>query len=214
MTTTRLQYIEQIRRQVYGGQPQDDAELTINLVNQWLNQAIGVAAKANYRDNISIEGVNYVNNSFYTVFKNLSITADEQFLWKIQLPQIPLGIGAVEGISTVQIKDNSSPQISYPVIMMSENQRSFSRSMRPIPNKVIGYPEGEFVFIQSTLILNDYTAQVTMISGGDNTNLNSTLNVPDDYIPEISKYMQQQLILQRNQPVDLVPDGNDQIKSV
>jgi len=209
---TRRQFIERNLRQIYGGQPSDDATITVNLVNFWLQDAIGLAAKTNYKDNIAIDSISYVSNSFYTTFKNLPILADEQFVWKITLPQIPLGIGNTDGISTVQIKDNSSPQISFPVVLISENQRSFYRGMRPIPNKILGYSEGEFMYLQSTLILTPYTGYVTMISGGDSTNLDSTLNVPADYYPVMVEYLKQQLMFERMAPVDNANDGQDVLK--
>jgi hypothetical protein len=209
----RITYIEQVRRLVYGGQPDSDAEITIGLVNVWLDQAIAMAAKANYKDNATLDGVAYVNNSFYTTFKSLAIAADEQFVWKVTLPQIPFGIGATEGISRIIIKDNSSPQLSYPVILLSQNQKSFSRGMRIIPNKLIGYPEGEFVYIESALILNGYTAQVTMISGGDSTDLQSTLNVPADYLPVMTEYLKNQFLFERSVPKDVTADGQDFIKT-
>lgn len=207
----RITYIEQIRRLVYGGQPDDDAEITIGLVNLYLDQAIGVAAKTNYKDSIALDGVAYVNNSFYSTFKSLAISEDEQFTWKVTLPQIPLGIGTSEGISTLVLRDNESRQLTYSVVPLSQNQRSFARGMRAIPNKLIAYSEGEFVYIYSTLALSDYTAQVTMISGGNSNDLQSTLNVPADYIPVMTEYLQKVLMSARAAPKDVTPDGNDMI---
>lgn len=211
---TRMEYIEQFRRQIYGGQPQDDAEITVNLVNQWLNQAIGVAAKANYKDALTIDGIGYINNSFYTKFSGLSISANGNFLWKMTLPQVPTGVGQTEGISTLELVDPVSGQTTRPFIPLTENQKTFYQSMRPIPNKVLYYYEGSLLYAISTLMLNQYTANVTMVSGGDSTNLESTLNVPDDYIPAITEYLKQQLVFERMQPQDLVSDGNDIVKTV
>ena len=45
---TRNAFIERILRQIYNGQPSDDSNITYNLVNQWLNDAIGLAVKKNY----------------------------------------------------------------------------------------------------------------------------------------------------------------------
>ncbi len=208
----RVQYIEQIRRLIYGGQPDDDAEISIGLVNIYLDQAIGIAAKQNYTDSIKLDGIAYINNSFYSTFKGLAIIEDEQFLWKVTLPQIPLGIGTSEGLETLVLRDNESRQLTYPVIWMSQNQRSFSRGMRTIPNKLMAYSEGEFVFIESTLILQDYTAQVTMVSGGNSSDLQSTLNVPADYLPVVTAYLKQELMFERMAPRDVTPDGTDAIK--
>jgi hypothetical protein len=208
----RRTYIEQIRRLVYGGQPDDDAEITVGLVNVWLQQAIAYAAKKNYTDSLSVDGIAYVNNSFYTTYKNLPVTADEQFLWKITLPEIPLGIGQTEGISTVKFKDFESRQLSFPVVLLSQNQLSFQRGMRTIPNKILAYSEGNSIYVMSELILNDYTAQVTMVSGGDSTDLDSEINVPNDYFPVMTEYLRTQLMPQRSVPKDVTPDGNDAIK--
>ncbi len=81
--------------------------------------------------------------------------------------------------------------------------------MRPIPNKTLYYNEGEFVYVVTSLALNNYTASVTMVSGGDSSNLNSTLNVPSDYWPAMVAYVQQQLNIMKASPKDLVNDGQD-----
>lgn len=206
---TRRFFIERTLRQIYGGQPTDDASITDNLVNTWLNDGIALAAKQSYKDALVIDGISYVNNGFYTIFKGLSTVSDEQFLWKITLPQIPVGIGTNMGVSTLQFKDQNSGQISQSVIWISENQRSYYQSMRQIPNKIIAYSQGQYIYVISTLLLNLYTANVTMISGGDSTDLDSTLNVPEDYFPVMVEYVKQQLMFERQVPIDVENDGND-----
>jgi hypothetical protein len=209
---TRKQYIEQFRRQIYGGQPSDDATITENLVNQWLEQAIGFAAQKCYETTGKLEAVAYVNNAFYSTFKALTVTSDERNTWKVQLPQVPVGIGANEGVSTLEFK-NDDGLLSLPVVWMSENQKGIYRTMRNIPNKLLAYNEGDYVYIISTLRLSNYTASVTMISGGVSTNLNSTLNVPPDYITVMTEYLKQQLMFERTVPTDTQNDGMDFIKS-
>lgn len=208
---TRRQYIEQVRRQIYGSQPSNDAEITVGLMNQWLDQAVGVAAKTNYTDSLKLEGIAFVNNSFYTTYKSLAVVSDEQFLWKITLPQVPIGIGYNQGAEMLIFKDSSSNQLSFPVVWLSQNQRSYQRGMRPIPNKLLAYTEGAYVYVMSTLLLSDYTAQVTMVSGGDSTDLDSTLNVPADYFPIMTEYLRTQLMFQRQVPQDVQNDGLDAI---
>ena len=205
----RKTYIEMVRRQIYGGQPADDATITVGLVNKWLDIAIAAAAKQNNKDNITIDGISYINNSFYTIFKGLSVTKDENFLWKIELPQLPLGIGTSEGISTLEFKDPTTGEIAYPAVMMSENQRSFQRGVRMIPNKILAYSQGEFIYALSTLILSPYTASVTMVSGGNSNDLSSTINVPNDYFTLIVEYLKQQFAYSLNVKVDGANDGRD-----
>lgn len=208
---SRRQFIEQIRRLIYGDQPAAEANITVGLVNVWLNEGIAVAAKQNYFDNEKISGISYVNNSFYTKFSDLAVSADEQFLWKVELPQLPIGIGYSDGISKLQFKDADSNQISQTVIFLSQNQTTYGLNMTPIPNKLLAYSQGKYVYIVSTLILSSYTANVTMISGGLSTDLDSVLNVPDDYLPVIVEFLKKQLMFQRTVPQDRTDDGADTI---
>lgn len=208
----RLQFIERILRQIYNGLPSDDATITKELVNKYLEDAIGVAAKANYKDNIALDGVSYVNDSFYSTFKGIAVTKDERFLWKIALPQVPVGLGGNEGVSTLVLK-NDTGELSYPIVWLTANQLSYQKGMRPIPNKLLGYYQGKNAFVMSTLILSDYTATVTLVSGGDSTDLYSELNVPPDYFPVMVEYIKNQLMFERNVPVDTTNDGSDVIQS-
>lgn len=210
---TRQELIEQLRRQVYGDFPVDESSITDNLVNQYISQGAAIAAKKNYTDNYQLEGVGFVNNSFYTTFKALTISQDEQFLYKWELPHLPLGIGSVDGISRIRFKDSSN-NISMEGVLLSENQLSFARNMRPVPNKVLCYPEGVFGFAITTIIMTDFTAMVTMISGGDSTNLNSYLNIPQDYIPIIVEYVKAQILFERQQPVDAQNDGQSAVRTI
>ena len=70
----RTTYIERLIRQVYGSQPNDDSEITFNLVNAWINEGIGIAVKKNYTDSLQLDGIAYINNSFYSTFAGLAIT--------------------------------------------------------------------------------------------------------------------------------------------
>jgi hypothetical protein len=203
---TRRQLIEQIIRQVYGGQPSDDADITPNLVNQYINQGIATVIKQNYKDSIQLDGVSYINNGFYTSYSGLSITQSSNFLWVLTLPEIPIAIGKNEGISNLRLI-GSAGQIGIDCIPLSINQKSYATSMRTIPNRLLYYTEGSKLYILSSLILNQYSAVVTMVSGGDAVNLNSELNVPQDYIPLIVQYVANALMLERKQPRDLTNDG-------
>mgnify|MGYP006280132501 CR=1 FL=1 len=209
---TRQALIEQIIRQVYGTQPSDDASITPGLVNQMINQGIGMMVKQNYRDAVQLDGVGYVNNSFYLTYKGLTVSLDEQFIWKVNLPQIPIAIGKNEGISTLQFKSNQG-EISKPVIWLSQDQVTYFQSLQQPTGKILAYQQGDNVYVYSTLILNQYTATVTIVSGGDSTNLSSTLNVPDDYIPGIVDYVVKSLSQARLQIQDSANDGSDAIRT-
>jgi hypothetical protein len=205
---TRHDFIERTLRQIYGGFPDQDAEIDYDLANKWLIDGTAIAAKQCYKEAIQVDGIFYVNNGFYTTFKGLVVTKDENFLYKVSLPSMPVGIGSTQGISTLQFKD-SNGNLSLPVIWISENQKGYSQNMRPIPNKILAFQGGDAVYAINIFSLIPYTASVTMISAGDDSNLDSVLNVPPDYHPVITEYMKGQLSFERAQPQDLVNDGVD-----
>lgn len=207
---TRYQAIERILRNVYGEMPSDDSNITANLVNSWMNDGIALAAKQNYKENIQIDGINYTNNSFYTTFKGITITQYEDFVFQMTLPQLPLGMGRNEAVSTLQFVD-ASGVVSDAAIPLSEAQVGYAQNMRPIPNKTLYYPEGQYLYAISVLQLfsPNYTAKVRMVSGGDSTNLNSILNIPDDYMSVVVKYCSDMLRQERAQPKDAANDGTD-----
>lgn len=206
---TRNIFIERILRQIYNGQPSDDSSITYNLVNQWLNDAIGLAAKKNYTDGIQMDGIAYVNNSFYTTFKDLAVSLGniDNVTYSIDLPQIPVALGKNEGIATLQfVKDKLASQTAIP---LSINQVAYIDNLRPIQNKILYWTEGKNIYAKSLIPLTAYTANVRMISGGDSSDLDSTLIVPDDYVPMIVEYIKGQLAFERSRPIDTANDGVD-----
>jgi hypothetical protein len=205
---TRKTFIERILRQIYNGQPSDDSSITFNLVNQWLNDAIGVAAKKNYTDSIQMDGVAYVNNSFYTSYSSLTITQVDNTTFKFTLPQIPVALGKNEGIATLQFSNSKTPT-SFGAVPLSMNQVGYQDTLRPIQNKVVYWPQGQEVYMSTGIPLTAYKANVRMVSGGDSTDLNSTLIIPDDYVPIMVEYIKAQLAFERSRPIDTANDGVD-----
>jgi hypothetical protein len=206
---TRYQLIERILRQIYNGQPSDDSNITYGLVNQWLNDAIGAAAKKNYTDNIQMDGVSYINNSFYTTFKNLDIYAEtvDNVTYRVDLPSIPVALGRNEGVATLQfVGDKKTSQTAIPLSM---NQVAYQEQLRPIQNKIAYWIEGKNIYVKSSIPLTSYKATLRMVSGGDSTDLDSTLIVPDDYMPIVIDYIKNQLVFEKSRPIDQSNDGVD-----
>ena len=206
---TRNSLIERILRQIYNGQPSDDSNITYNLVNQWLNDAIGLAVKKNYTDNIQIDGIAYVNNSFYTTFTDIVINAEtvDSVTYSVVLPVIPYALGRNEGVAMLQfVGDKKTSQTAMPLSM---NQVAYQEQLRPIQNKILYWIEGKKIYVKSAIPLTSYKATLRLISGGDSTDLTSTLVVPDDYIPHIIEYIKGQLAFEKSRPIDTSNDGVD-----
>lgn len=208
-TISRYELAERIQRVIYNGLPTDDATITIPVINLWINDGLAAAAKKNYAESLQIEGIAYVNNSFYTTYKGLTITPDESQIWKFTLPQIPLGLGRNEGISTVQFKADG--KVSFTAIPLSQNQVGYADTLRAVPNKIFYWNEGETVYLKSALQMNQYTATVRMVSGGNSTNLDSVLNIPDDYVADVIGYVVKLLMTERSQPIDTTNDGSEKV---
>lgn len=208
---TRKLFIERILRQIYNGQPSDDSSITFNQVNQWLNDAIGLVVKKNYTESIQMDGVAYINNSFYTTFTGLDISPEtvDNVTYSVDLPVIPYSLGKNEGIATLQfVGDKKTSQTAIPLSM---NQVAYIEQLRPIQNKILYWNEGDKVYVKSTIPLSNYKATLRLISGGDSSDLTSTLIVPDDYVPMIVEYIKGQLAFERSRPIDQSNDGVDNI---
>lgn len=208
---TRKLFIERILRQIYNGQPSDDSSITFNQVNQWLNDAIGLVVKKNYTESIQMDGVAYINNSFYTTFTGLDISPEtvDNVTYSVDLPVIPYSLGKNEGIATLQfVGDKKTSQTAIPLSM---NQVAYIEQLRPIQNKILYWNEGDKVYVKSTIPLSNYKATLRLISGGDSSDLASTLIVPDDYVPMIVEYIKGQLAFERSRPIDQSNDGVDNI---
>jgi len=210
---TRRQLIQQVLRQAYGGIPSDDSMITELLANQYLNQGIGFAAKQNYVDSIKLDGISYINNGFVTTFSDLTVTAVDVFTYSVTLPQIPVGIGQNEGIPSLRLQGptlQGSTGKSIDGIPLNINQVSINNGRRRIPNRFEYWYEGGTIYIAANgELLETYTAIARLVSGGDSTDLDSVLNVPDDYIPIIVNYMKQEIAFELSRIQDTSNDGAD-----
>jgi hypothetical protein len=204
----RKTLIERLRRMIYGGQPSDDAQITIGLVNNWLNDAIATAAKANYTENLTIQGVEVIANGFYTTYSDIAVTNEGNFVYKVSLPEVPVGLGVNMGVASLRFDDGKT--FSFDAIPLTINQRGFSRGRRVMPNKIQYWTEGKSAYIESPIFdLTTTTAVVRMVSGGDSADLNSEINVPPEYFPVMVEYIKAQLAFAQAQQQDTQNDGQD-----
>ena len=204
--TTRLFIIRRLIRDVFGNEPNNDTNITDNFVNALLNEGIGIAIKQNWKESIQIDGIAYINDSFIYTFKALSVTKDEEFIYKVSLPSIPIALGRNESVKSLRFKDDKGV-LSNESIILNSSQKSFM-NYRAIPNRILAYTEGGSIFAQSTWPLSNYTAQVSMVSSGNN-DLNSELNLPDDVLSVVTGYVTAILLRERQMPKDSTNDGTD-----
>ncbi len=153
--------------------------------------------------------MSYINNSFYTTFKNLDIYAEtvDNVTYRVDLPSIPVALGRNEGVATLQfVGDKKTSQTAIPLSM---NQIAYQEQLRPIQNKIAYWVEGQNIYVKSSIPLTSYKATIRMVSGGDSTDLDSTLIIPDDYMPVVVEYIKGQLVFEKSRPIDQSNDGVD-----
>ena len=179
MIIQRLFLIRRLIRDCFGEQPNNDTNITDNFVNALLNEGIALAIKQNWKESIQLDGIAYINDSFITTYKGLTVLTDEDFIYKIALPSIPSALGRNEGVKSLRFKDKLG-KLSRECVPINSSQKSFL-NYRVIPNRVLYYYEGGNIFAQSTLLLSSYSATVSLISAGD-TDLTSEINLPEEYL--------------------------------
>ena len=100
-------------------------------------------------------------------------------------------------------------QTTFCTVQLKMKQENYQNTLRPIQNKVVYWPQGQEVYMSTGIPLTAYKANVRMVSGGDSTDLNSTLIIPDDYVPIMVEYIKAQLAFERSRPIDTSNDGVD-----
>lgn len=206
---TRRVLIEQIRRMLYGGVPTDDANITEKEINLYINEALAYMAKINYTDSIKLDGIESIADSFYLTFKNLAITKDNDTgYYSLDLPQVPLGLSRGYGISTVTFP--TSTGLAKSPIPISVRELDYMDSLKQPPSKIFYWPEGKKLWFKSYTNLVGKFAIVRMVST-ETADLDSELNVPQEYITDIINLVMNQLRPRKATPQDSTNDGLDKI---
>jgi hypothetical protein len=204
---TRKVLIEQIRRMLYGGVPNDDASISEKEINVYINQSLAYMAKINYTDSIKLDGVESVSDVFYLTFKNLPVLKDtDTGYYYATLPQVPVGLARGYGISTVTFP--TSTGLAKSPIPISVRELDYIDNLKQPPSKIFYWPEGKKLWFKSYTNLIGKNAIVRMVSTESST-LDDELNVPQEYITDIINLVLNQLKIRKGTPEDIVNDGVD-----
>lgn len=207
MGSTRGQYCEAIQRALSGGFVSDDTELTIPLINFYLNSAIGYAIKSSYKDEIQLNGAENVADGFYATFNNLNITKDNSTGWySISLPQQTVGVGVGWDISSfLMVKGSGAKLFGYPI---AQKEIAFLYTNPKGCKDVYFWVVKDKMNIYSCDDITKYKGIVTMLVS-QSTDMDSTISVPDGYMPLIIEYLIKTLGIMTNMTIDVSSDGVD-----
>lgn len=204
---TRLFLVRRLIRTVFGSEPMQDSNITDNLVNSLINDAIGIAVKQNWKESVALDGLEYINDSFISTYKGLTVSKDENFVYKTTMPQLPFALGSNAGVTSLRLKD-ADGNVSLPLIPLTTKQWDFYFGMREVPNKTFYKYENKTIYMMSKINLSSYTGSVTMVSPGD-TDLQSEINIPDDYLNVVDAYVTAKLRGTMMAKTDVTNDGVD-----
>ena len=204
---TRKVLIEQIRRMLYGGVPNDDASISEKEINVYINESLAYMAKVNYTDSIKLDGVENVSDVFYLTFKNLAVLKDtDTGYYYTTLPQVPVGLARGYGISTVTFP--TSTGLAKSPIPISTRELDYIDNLKQPPIKIFYWPEGKKLWFKSYTNLIGKNAIVRMVST-ESSALDDELNLPQEYITDIINLVLNQLKIRKGSPEDIVNDGVD-----
>ena len=204
---TRNELIAQIRRMYYGGVPAEEASLREKEVNQYINQAIANVAKENYVDHIKLDGLENVDDAFYTTFKNFSVSKDNDTgYYYTTLPHPPLGLSRGYGIADVTFPVNTG--LAKNPIPISPRELEYVDMVKIPPSKIFYWCEGDKLYFKSYINLVGKSPIVRMISN-ENSDLTAELNVPAEYIPSMINWIMTQLNVRKQMSGDLIREGVD-----
>ena len=204
---TRNELIAQIRRMYYGGVAAEEANLREKEVNQYINQAIANVAKENYVDHIKLDGLENVDDAFYTTFKNFSVSKDNDTgYYYTTLPHPPLGLSRGYGIADVTFPVNTG--LAKNPIPISPRELEYVDMVKTPPSKIFYWCEGDKLYFKSYINLVGKSPIVRMISN-ENSDLTAELNVPAEYIPSMINWIMTQLNVRKQMSGDLIREGVD-----
>lgn len=204
---TRKLIAQQILSVIYPNGRSDDADITESLVNIYISEAASVVAVQNYRSNIQLDSVEAVSDAFYSTFKNIQITKDtDTGFYTFPLPQPPIGVPIGVSISSVYlISPSGTRTVAYPI---SQRELDIMFEVPIKKDEIYYWAEGNKIYIWSQKDVTKSKAFVRMIST-QSTDINATLNVPDDLLQAIIDMVVKRIMVEKTQPIDLSNDGQD-----
>jgi hypothetical protein len=204
---TRRQVCELIQRRLAGGDVSDDFHVKLAEINLWLNHGIAAAAMKNYTDGVQVDGIEYVSDSFYVSFRDVTITHDTGTgYYYADLPAMPYGLPKGYDITRLAIQGNG--ELSKGLIRVDATKNAAYQHLPKPKNKLFYWMEGKRVWIDSFTALQTNKLFGRMAASDTSTysgGLDDPFNAPPDYVPFIMDYVYAKFI--QPVPQDTSNDG-------
>lgn len=193
---------EIIRVRLYGGQPSDDAPITLRQVAIEIVAEAAQAAKENFYENANVEGYNYVNDSYTTRFTGVTVLTDNTTGLKYcTLPAPVVGVPKDRGLVNVYGGfgfSNSFFKIAAKDVSTYTNEPT-------IPKSILYWLEGGKIYFYPCGLTVPSVVVVTQI--GQLGDLSEELNVPAEALKLIEDRVVAKLTPMANTPQDNTNDN-------
>lgn len=208
---TRKNIIDRIRRAIYGGIPPDSAEITVNLVNSYLNDGIAAAAKKNFQENFAVDQIGSVADGFYMTFSPFTISHDDVTgYYGFDAPQMPLSLPAGINVSNLFVVMPSKIKVECSRITTRDLQVMFEVPMDT--REIYYWLEGMKVMLWSKGDITGSKAYMRM-PYAESSDLNAAINCPPDMIPDVTGYVLQMLGVQA-QEAPMTQNENVELRNI
>ena len=184
MAVTTYGYIsEQILTTYYKGIRNDDSQYSLRHIASMVAQEVAVMARKNAFENSNNGDVTYMNDTFITTYKNLSVLTDNVSNEKYcDLPATPTALPNNQEIVAVSLNTKTNKQF----IPIKNKDRFMQAFLRPIKGIVYFYAENGRLYFDNPE--NFQFTKITLKMAGalpSGNILDAPLNIPKNYESEI-----------------------------
>lgn len=207
MAVTTYGYIsEQILTTYYKGIRNDDSQYSLRHIASMVAQEVAVMARKNAFENSSNGDVTYINDTFITTYKNLSVLTDNVSNEKYcDLPATPVALPGNQEIVAVSLNTRTNKQF----IPIKNKDRFMQAFLRPIKGIVYFYAENGRLYFDNPE--NFQFTKITLKMAGalpSGNILDASLNIPKNYESEIIDKVLNRLLTMSRLGQDLTNDGD------
>lgn len=207
--TTRQQLIDRILRAYYNGIPTDDAELTNNEVDLYINDAITAVMNRQMMDDYNITGILSVPDGYITTYQLQAPVYDSNTgNYHTTIPHPPMGIPGTAGILGVYFSGGLGQ--SQPVLYIRPSEMDYFQFMPKPPQAAFYWIEGNEIYFWCRTDLSQSPDKVNIrMATNVQSGVNDILSVPPDAVDQIFSLTLQKLMARKGVMQDVTNDGID-----
>jgi len=205
--TTRQQLIDRILRFYYDGIPDENAQITNNEVDLYINDAIATVMNKQAMDEYNITGIMSVPDGYVTTYTIATPSLnDSTGFYQSTIPHPPMGSIGESSISGVFFGGGKGQ--SKPILYIRPNEVDYFSFMPMPPQAAFYWIEGATIYFWCRTDITHITDSIYIRMATNVQNSNSTvLNIPPDAVELVFNDVVQKLLPRKNIRQDNIIDG-------